>query len=152
MGVHQNFTAVGSERCVVKERSLQRKNNSLKATEGCPGTLPASPLEVCKTFQSLTTPGKLFSLLLYPIFRASDCLIVAIAQQPLPLWWGQLHFEGLWLMVGDTLLIHGCPQPRSVAGSCCGHGWGGLEAAEPFQSSSACCGHLALLLIFSAIA
>lgn len=148
MGLHQNLTCIGSERLLW---SLQRKNSSLKDSRGLPRDSPAVclgdspvPHHCCKAV--FPTPLSHFQSI-----WLLDCWHCWAASSPslrpvTAAFWRSL------LLVGDPLLRCGCPQPGSVGGSCWGHGWGGLEAAELFQYISACCGHLALFLIFFAIA
>lgn len=111
MGVHQNFTAIGSERCVVKERSLQRKKGQLKDSWGLPKDSPASPPEVCEMLQSLTTPGKVFSLLLYPIFRDLAAWLLALLSSLFPSSGVSciLKVSGSWLETLHSFMV--APSP-----------------------------------------
>lgn len=79
------LTATDSERCIVNERSLQRKDDlregQLRAAEGY--SIPASISEICETssVQSLTTAEKMVSYAFMPFSEHLTVPDVGSAEQ-----------------------------------------------------------------------
>lgn len=88
-----------------------------RATECCPGELvaiPASATEVWETSSALLKSW--FPYLFMPCFESVWLyLVIGSAQQSFPFWGHRLlHFEGLWLLAGDSLLRDDYPWAESL--------------------------------------